>query len=114
VAADISNLVGGLEDLLRRTLGETISLQIESSSDLRPAMIDPHQFENALINLAVNSRDAMIGGGSLVIHTTNVTLDETYTEQQAEVSPVDYVKVSVSDTGTSTSSLNISNHVDQL
>ncbi|MCZ6859492.1 MAG: response regulator [Alphaproteobacteria bacterium] len=100
VATDIPDLIVGLAELLRRTLGETIDLRAETSSDLWPAMIDPHQFENALVNLSLNARDAMPKGGTLVIETANVTLDEIYAEQFDEVTPGDYVMVAVSDTGT--------------
>jgi PAS domain S-box-containing protein len=100
VATDITDLVTGLEDMLRRTLGETIDLRVVAGPGLWPATIDRHQFENALINLAINSRDAMPLGGSLTIETANISLDETYAAQNKEVSPGDYVKVAVSDTGT--------------
>ena len=85
--------------MLRRTLEESIDLTIVGTPGLWPATIDPHQFENALVNLAINARDAMLQGGTLVIETANVTLDETYAAQHQEVTPGDYVKVSVSDTG---------------
>ena len=99
-ALDVTVLVDGLEDMLRRTLGETIDLRVERNPNLWSAMIDPHQFENALINLCINARDATPNGGRLGIETGNVTLDETYTEQYDEVKPGDYVMVVVSDTGT--------------
>lgn len=100
VVADIFQLISSLDDMLRRTLGETINLRIESVSNLWPATIDPHQFENALINLAVNARDAMPGGGTLKIETANVTLDEAYVERHEDVIPGEYIKVAVSDSGT--------------
>jgi CheY-like chemotaxis protein len=99
VTADVSRLIQGLEDMLRRTLGEAVELRVEAPAGLWTAMIDPHQFENALVNLAVNARDGMADGGTLVIETANVTLDETYAAQQDEVTPGDYVLVAVSDTG---------------
>ncbi|HEC14428.1 MAG TPA: PAS domain S-box protein, partial [Rhodospirillales bacterium] len=99
VSADIACLIGGLLDMLQRTLGETIELKIEHAPDLWRAMIDPHQFENALVNLAVNARDAMAQGGVLTIETANATLDEAYAKQHEEVTPGDYVRVAVSDTG---------------
>ena len=100
VSADVSTLMDGLDDMLRRTLGEAIDLRTEAAPDLWPAMIDPHQFENALINLAVNARDASPEGGTLVIEATNVTLDKAYAESHEEVTQGDYVKVAVSDFGT--------------
>ncbi len=99
VSADIPGLIDSLRDMLQRTLGETIDLKIKHAPDLWRAMIDPHQFENALVNLAVNARDAMEGGGALTIETSNATLDETYAKQNEEVTPGDYVRVAVSDTG---------------
>jgi CheY-like chemotaxis protein len=99
VSADIAGLIRGLEDMFRRTLGETIDLRIANAPDLGLAMIDPHQFEDALLNLAINARHAMPDGGALVIETANATLDQTYAEQQQEVTPGDYVEVAVSDTG---------------
>ena len=96
----VNGLVLGLEDMLQRTLGETIELQAVLGSGTCDAMIDPHQFENALINLAVNARDAMPQGGKLTIETATVTLDEAYAEQHQEVTPGDYVMVAVNDTGT--------------
>jgi PAS domain S-box-containing protein len=99
VAAYVTDLIGGLEDMLRRTLGETVDLRVEAGLDLWPATIDPHQFENALVNLAVNARDAMPQGGRLTVEIANVTLDETHAAQYEEVTPGDYVMVAVSDTG---------------
>lgn len=97
---DVAGLIDGLADLLRRTLGETIHVAIEHGPDLRPAKIDPHQFEHALINLSVNARDAMPEGGALMIETTNVNLDQAYADHHEEVITGDYVLVAVSDTGT--------------
>ncbi len=99
VITDSAKLVESLEDMLRRTLGETIELRIERAVNLWPAKIDPYQFENALINLAINARDAMPEGGELLIKVDNVTLTEAYAQQQEEVEPGDYVRVRVIDTG---------------
>ncbi len=100
VAADICEVIGGLSDLLQRAMGETVALRVKDTAGLWPAIIDTNQFENALVNLALNARDAMHQGGVLTIETTNITLDETYAEQYDEVIPGDYVEVAVSDTGT--------------
>jgi|GEM_PF-1199276 len=100
VAADVSELIGGLNELLRRALGATVALTVDETTDLWPAMIDTHQFENALVNLSLNARDAMPQGGILTIQVANVTLDEAYALQHEEVSHGDYVEVVVSDTGT--------------
>jgi len=99
VSTSISELIVGLVEMLHRTLGETVELKVDFASDILLALVDPHQFENALINLAINARDAMPGGGVLKIQTTRVLLDEPYTSQHAGVMPGDYVKVTVSDTG---------------
>jgi PAS domain S-box-containing protein len=96
---DINRLVGGMEDLLERTLGERIELQFIFASDLWAAFTDANQLENALLNLAINARDAMPDGGRLTIETENVQLDEAYSSLYEDVQPGDYVVVSVSDTG---------------
>jgi PAS domain S-box-containing protein len=99
IAADVSQLIVDLEDMLRRTLGEATDLKVETASNLWHALIDPHQFENALLNLAINARDAMSGGGTLVIETNNVTFDADYAKSHEEVQPGEYVAIAVSDTG---------------
>jgi len=96
---DVNGQIVGLEDMLRRTLGETVELKTVLNADLWVAMIDSDQFEHALINLAVNARDAMPTGGSLVIETANITLDKAYAEHHEEVMPGDYVQVAVTDSG---------------
>ena len=97
--ANIARLIGGLEDMLRRSLGELIELEIHKEDDLWPAYIDTHQFENVLINLAVNARDAMPDGGVLVFETGNVTLDAVATVDHEDLSPGDYVSIVVRDNG---------------
>jgi hypothetical protein len=101
---DINRLVASMKDLLDRTLGERIELNFMLASDLWTAFIDANQLENALLNLAINARDAMPEGGRLTIETVNVKLDEAYTSLQEDVQPGDYVAVSVSDTGIGMSS----------
>jgi PAS domain S-box-containing protein len=96
---DINRLVAGMEDLLERTLGERIELRFIFGPDLWTALSDANQLENALLNLAINARDAMPDGGRLTIETVNVQLDEAYTSLHEDVQPGDYVVVSVSDTG---------------
>jgi PAS domain S-box-containing protein len=97
---DINTRVHSLEELLRRTLGENISLQTRLQADLWTARTDANQLENALLNLVINARDAMPEGGQLTVETTNSQLDDTYTRSFEGLEPGDYVVLSVSDTGT--------------
>ena len=97
---DINRLVASMEDLLRRTLGEQIELESTPAADLWTALTDANQFESAVLNLAINARDAMPNGGRLTIQTANTRLDADCAALHAEVEPGDYVVVSVSDTGT--------------
>lgn len=96
---DVNRLVANMEDLLHRTLGEQIELQSSLATDLWPAFTDANQLESALLNLAINARDAMPDGGRLTLETVNTRLDMAYTSRQEDVEPGDYVVVSVSDTG---------------
>ena len=96
---DVNRLVAGMEDLIQRTLGERIELVCKLSGDTWTASTDANQLENALLNLAINARDAMPAGGRLSIETGNVQLDEEYTSSHEDVQPGNYVAVSVSDTG---------------
>lgn len=94
----VNRLVTSLEDLMRRTIGEAIQLKTMLAAGLWPAMIDANQLENALLNLAINARDAMPGGGELTIETSNVTIGEA--TATGELRPGDYVVVAVGDNGT--------------
>jgi CheY-like chemotaxis protein len=85
--------------LLHRTLGETIEIQTQVPDDLWKTLIDPNQLENALLNLAVNARDAMPDGGKLMIEAQNAILDAAYAEEHLEVMPGRYVMLAVTDTG---------------
>ena len=96
---DVNALVVSMEDLMRRTLGEHIELLVALSGDAWPVLSDENQLESALLNLAVNARDAMPGGGTLTIRTANATLDESYTRPHEGLQPGDYTVISVSDTG---------------
>jgi len=96
---DLNKLVAGMIDLLRRTLGETIQIQMLLAGDLWRILIDPAQFENAVLNLALNARDAMPQGGRLVLKTANCRLDESYAAVHEAAKPGDYVMLMVSDTG---------------
>jgi CheY-like chemotaxis protein len=98
-AVDPNKLIAGMSELLHRTLGETIEVETVRASGLWKVEADPHQLENAILNLAVNARDAMPGGGKLTIETANTHLDRAYVSQNAEVTPGQYVVMCVSDTG---------------
>jgi hypothetical protein len=90
-----------MSDLLRRTLGEVVVLETVLAGGLWRSQADPNQLENAILNLAVNARDAMPDGGKLTIETANAHLDEAYVEALIEPVPAgQYVLVAVSDTGT--------------
>jgi signal transduction histidine kinase/DNA-binding response OmpR family regulator len=96
---DVSRLVSGMSDLLHRTIGEQIAIETVASSGLWRTSIDANQLEMAIINLAVNARDAMPNGGKLTIETANVALDEGDTIDQAEVIAGEYVMLAVTDNG---------------
>jgi PAS domain S-box-containing protein len=96
---DVNRLVASMEDLLDRTLGERIEMKCTLAGDLWTAFIDANQLENAVLNLAINARDAMPDGGRLTIETANVQLDEAYVSGYEDLRPGDYVVISVSDSG---------------
>jgi PAS domain S-box-containing protein len=98
-ANDINRLVAGMQDLLDRTLGEQIELKLMFAGDLWTAFTDANQLENALLNLAINARDAMPEGGRLTIETENVQLQAAYASLHEGLQPGAYIAVSVSDTG---------------
>jgi PAS domain S-box-containing protein len=99
-ASDVNQLVAGMGDLLHRTLGETVDLRTVLQGDLWAALTDANQLENAILNLAINARDAMPAGGRLTIETSNVGISPTAAAARgAELAAGDYVRVSVSDTG---------------
>lgn len=97
---DINVLVRDMLDMLGRTLGGTIELSTELAPDLGRAKVDPAQLQNALLNLAINARDAMPDGGRLIIETSNVDLDPDEARRRVDVEPGSYVRLSVRDTGT--------------
>jgi signal transduction histidine kinase len=99
-ATDTNELVIGAAKLLRPTLGEHIEIESMLEENAWPALVDPGQFTTALVNLAVNARDAMPNGGKLTLETGNVYLDEAYAKAHSEVSPGAYAMVAVSDNGT--------------
>jgi signal transduction histidine kinase/ActR/RegA family two-component response regulator len=93
---DSTDLIGGMSDLLDRTLGERIRIDVDLDRDAWPIYVDPHQLENAIVNLAVNARDAMEGEGLMRVATENVHLAAN---EVGDIRPGDYVKISVTDTG---------------
>jgi signal transduction histidine kinase len=93
---DSSELVSGMSDLLDRTLGERVHVEVDLAPDVWPTYVDPHQLENAIVNLAVNARDAMEGEGLMRITANNVVLAAN---EVGDVRPGEYVRISVTDTG---------------
>ena len=98
IATDVNQLIDGTLDLLVRTLGEGVSVETMLYRGLWHALADPHQLENVIVNLAVNARDAMPGGGRLAIETANVTIGAARA-QEFQIAEGDYVEVAVVDTG---------------
>jgi PAS domain S-box-containing protein len=96
---DIGRLVAGASDMLRRSLGEQIAIETSLAGGLWRVEVDPNQLEVAILNLALNARDAMPDGGKLTLETANVFLDHTYAAGQSEVVPGQYVQLAVSDNG---------------
>ncbi|KXU92474.1 two-component system sensor histidine kinase/response regulator [Caballeronia megalochromosomata] len=96
---NLGRFVRGLDDMFRRALGDGIEIETIVSGGLWNTLVDPFQVENALLNLAINARDAMNGHGKLTIEAGNASLDESYAMRNADVSPGQYVMVAVTDTG---------------
>jgi PAS domain S-box-containing protein len=97
---NLGRFVRGLDDMLRRALGDGIEIETIVSGGLWNTLVDPFQVENALLNLAINARDAMDGQGKLTIEAGNASLDDAYAKRNADVLPGQYVMVAVTDTGT--------------
>lgn len=102
--ADIGQLVSRFSDLLRRALGETIELRMIVSGSPGPALVDASQLQNALLNLALNARDAMPRGGRLTVEISAAKLDSDYASMYPEVRTGSYVLISITDTGVGMSS----------
>ncbi len=100
VALDLNGLISGISNMLVRTVGEQANVETVLSAGLWTAFADANQIESAIINLAVNARDAMPDGGKLIIETANAYLDEAYTSRFGDLTAGQYVMLSVSDTGT--------------
>jgi PAS domain S-box-containing protein len=100
IPANLGRIVRETDDLLRRILGESIEIETIVSGGLWNTLVDRHQFENVLLNLAINARDAMNGTGRLTLELGNALLDDHYAQTHDEVVPGQYVMLAVSDTGT--------------
>jgi PAS domain S-box-containing protein len=96
---DVNELVGNLAILLGRTLGQHVEVTFSGAADLWPAFLDPANLESAIANLAVNARDAMPGGGRLMIETRNEILDAEYAQENPGVTAGEYVSLVATDTG---------------
>lgn len=96
---DLNRQLSGLADLLQRTLGDSIEVRMVQAHDLWHTRVDAGQFENAILNLAINARDAMSQGGRLTVLTQNVQLDADFARSYPQVEPGEYVCVSVADNG---------------
>ncbi|KLK90502.1 histidine kinase [Microvirga vignae] len=97
---DVNQLVTSMEDLLRRTISESIELRFATSEGLPLTLCDPNQLESAILNLAINARDAMPDGGALIIETGMSHLDGANVSARQDIAPGRYITISVSDTGT--------------
>lgn len=95
----LNHLVAELERMLRRLVGEHIRIETRLAADLAPVKVDPGQMQQVILNLVVNARDAMPEGGSVILETANIRLDEAYARMNPGLKPGDYVLLSVSDTG---------------
>jgi signal transduction histidine kinase len=96
---DVNRLVAGMEDLVRRSIGPTVELELVQADGLWNSLVDGSQLENALLNLCINARDAMPDGGRITIETANRTFDAR-TARTYELTPGDFLSICVSDTGT--------------
>ncbi len=97
VPTDVNELISGMEELLRQSVGPSIDIKVRLANDLWPSLLDPAQVENALLNLCINSRDAMPDGGSILIETFNAHLEAD--ELDAELAAGEYLAICISDTG---------------
>lgn len=98
-SVDLGRVIRDMSDMLRRTLGETVAVETVIAGGLWNTLADPSQVENTVLNLAINARDAMPGGGKLTLEVANAYLDDAYAVAHSEVMPGQYVMLAVSDTG---------------
>ena len=99
VVIDVRRLLADMDELLRRALGDAISVESVTADDLWHTLVDPSQLENVILNLVINARDAMEDGGKLSIELANATLDDGPAHRHPDLPPGDYVLLGVSDTG---------------
>jgi len=97
---NLNTLVPGMRDLIQKSVGEAVQVELRLAEELWPIWADANQIENALLNLAINARDAMPSGGRLQLETSNTHLDRAYVESEPGLQPGDYVMLAVTDTGT--------------
>ncbi|MDR5856538.1 response regulator [Caballeronia sp. LZ062] len=100
VVTNLAPVVAGMDDMLRRALGESVVMETVLAGGLWNVQVDPHQLENVVLNLAINARDAMPDGGKLTIELSNSMLDDDYVALDADLEPGQYVMLAISDTGT--------------
>ena len=98
-ALEVNALIGSIEDLLRRTLGERVTIILDLDAEVWTAIGDANQLESAMLNLAINARDAMPDGGRLTIGTANAKLARDFTDDYPDLMPGEYIKITVADTG---------------
>jgi PAS domain S-box-containing protein len=96
---DLNRQLSGLTELMQRTLGESVEVRMVQAHELWHTRVDAGQFENAILNLAINARDAMPQGGRLTVRTDNVVLDSVFCSDHPQIEPGEYVSISVNDTG---------------
>jgi signal transduction histidine kinase/DNA-binding response OmpR family regulator len=99
VATNIGRVLRGMDDLLRRALGESVQIETVVAGGLWATLVDPHQLENVVLNLAINARDAMKGEGRLTLELNNAMLDDDYVAYEPDVKAGQYVVLAISDTG---------------
>lgn len=97
--SNTGELINGMKDLVARAIGSQIDMHMHINQNIWPVLIDPHQLENAILNLAINARDAMNGAGKLGIYAENVTLKNIFSDRSVDLTPGDYVVISVRDNG---------------
>ncbi len=97
---NVGRFLSGMDDMMRRTIGEAIDIELVSAGGLWNTLVDPAQLENAVLNLVINARDAMEGHGKLTVEVGNAYLDEAYAADHADVAKGQYVMIGVTDTGT--------------